>query len=147
MFKTGITRSLHEIPSTCLPWKLAIQITGMGNSWIMETLEYNGKCWATQTMGVTTGFAHGKVCCHSNKVQQTALKTPKEKKNIITLQMYFQEPLLTVFMGVESWLQCTEADRIPVRAAVGHGVPPPLKSAGGTDLWYAEHIRVIVNEI
>lgn len=32
-------------------------------------------------MGVTTGFAHGKVCCHSKKMQQTALKTPKEKKN------------------------------------------------------------------
>lgn len=59
--------------------------------------------------------------------------------------MYFQEPLFTVFMGVASWVQCAEEDGISARAA-GHGVPPPLKSAGETDLWYAEHIRVIVKE-
>lgn len=49
--------------------------------------------------------------------------------------MYFQELLLAVFMGVVSRLQCAETDGISARAAAaGHGVPPPLKSAGGTDL-------------
>lgn len=31
-------------------------------------------------------------------------------------------------------------------AAACHRVPPPLESAGGTDIGYAEHIGVIIKE-
>lgn len=128
MFQT--TQALAEVWDTLHLSPMQIQITGMGNSWMMETSQHNGKCWGTQTMGVTTGFAHGKVCCHSKKVQPPALKTqptpPSKKKK--SLQMYFQEPLLTVFLGLESWVEsCAEEDGVSARAAAGHRAPPHWK--------------------
>lgn len=101
-------------------------------------------------MGVSTGFACGKVCCHSNNVQQTVpitLKKKKLRRKKLVPKCISRAFVNTVYGSrVMTRVSVLKQRECLSEAAACHRVPPPLESAGGTDIGYAEHIGVIIKE-